>query len=117
MASTPTVRSLKLMRDRGYYSEVVERYNSFTKTRHDFAGFIDILCLGDGEIIGVQTTSFSNQSARIKKIREHENLQVVIDSGIRIVTHGWHKVKNRWQVREIEVILDSSCENEIVDSA
>lgn len=101
--SSPTQRSLKLMRDKGYYSEVVERYNSFTKKRNDFAGFLDILCLGDGEVVGVQTTSYSNMSARVKKIREHENLNFVLNSGIRILVHGWHKVGNRWQVKEVEI--------------
>ena len=99
--STPTQRSLKYMRDQGYYAEVVERYNSFTKRRNDFAGFIDILCLGDGDIVGVQTTSYSNMSARAKKIREHENYPIVLRSGIKVVVHGWRKVGNRWQVKEI----------------
>lgn len=91
------------MRDQGYYAEVVERYNSFTKRRNDFAGFIDILCLGDGEIVGVQTTSYSNMSARAKKIREHENFDAVLRSGIKIVVHGWRKVNNRWQVKVIDI--------------
>jgi hypothetical protein len=100
--SSPTVRSLKAMRDRGYYSEVVERYNSFTKRRNDFCGFIDILCLGMNEIIGVQTTSYSNMSARVKKINEHENLHLVRAAGIKIVVHGWRKNKsNRWEFKEV----------------
>ena len=104
--SSPTQRSLKLMRDNGYYAEVVEKYNSFTRKRNDFAGFLDILCLGEQEVVGVQTTSYSNMSARVKKIREHENLDVVLKSGIRILVHGWHKVGNRWQVKELEIKKD-----------
>jgi len=109
MAASPTQLSLKEMRARGYYSEVVERFNSFTKTRNDFAGFIDVLCLGDGEVVGVQTTSYSNMSARLKKIREHENLAVVLNSGIRILVHGWRKNKsNRWEMREVEICAELS---------
>jgi hypothetical protein len=104
--SSPTVRSLKAMRDQGYYAEVVERYNSFTKRRNDLFGFIDILCLGQNQVIGVQTTSYSNMSARIKKIREHENVHLVVASGIRILVHGWKKNKsNRWEYKEVEVNL------------
>lgn len=103
MAASPTQLTLKLMRERGYYAEVVERYNSFTRTRNDFAGFIDVLCLGDGEVVGVQTTSYGNMSARIKKIREHENLIVVHGSGIRIIVQGWIKRNNRWQLKEVEI--------------
>ena len=100
--SSPTVRSLKAMRDRGYYAEVVERYNSFTKRRNDFCGFIDILCLGMTEVIGVQTTSYSNLSARVKKINDHENLHLVRAAGIKIVVHGWRKNKsNRWEFKEV----------------
>ena len=94
------------MRDKGYYAEVVEKYNSFTKKRNDFAGFLDILCLGEQEVVGVQTTSYSNMSARVKKIREHENLSFVLNSGIRILVHGWVKVGNRWQVKELEIKKD-----------
>jgi hypothetical protein len=104
MASSPTTRSLKLMRDRGFYSEVVERYNSFTRTRHDLYGFIDILCLGEGVVIGVQTTSYSNMTARIKKIKEHENYPIVEKAGITIVVQGWKKNKsNRWEVKEVVI--------------
>ena len=105
MAKTPANQlSLKLMRARGYYAETVERYNAFTKRKNDFAGFIDILCLGNGEIVGVQTTSRGHISTRLKKIREHENLPMVLDSGMRVVVQGWQKNKsNRWEVKEVEV--------------
>jgi hypothetical protein len=101
--SSPTQRTLKLMRDRGYYAEVVERYNFFTKRRNDFAGFIDVLCLGDGEVVGVQTTTYSNMSARKAKILEHENLEAVLKSGMRILVHGWVKNARRWEVKEMEL--------------
>jgi len=103
MAVTTTQRSLKYMRDNGFYVEVVERYNSFTKRKNDFAGFIDILCLGQNAVIGVQTTSWSNTSSRLKKILEHENLDIVRESGIKIEVHGWQKKNNRWQVKIIHV--------------
>jgi hypothetical protein len=103
MAATPTQLSLKYMRENGFYAEVVERYNSFTKRKNDFAGFIDILCLGQGAVIGVQTTSWTNTSARVKKILEHENLAIVRDSGIKIEVHGWHKKENRWQIKIIPI--------------
>ena len=92
------------MRDRGFSAEVVERYNSFTRTKNDLFGFIDILCLGEGVVIGVQTTSKSNMSARIKKIMEHENLDRVRSAGIKILVHGWAKNKsNRWELKEVEL--------------
>jgi hypothetical protein len=101
--SSPTQRSLKFMRDQGYTAEVVERFNSFTKRRNDLFGFIDILCIRKGEVVGVQTTSAGHVSDRKKKILEHENAQAVLDSGIRIIVHGWEKKNNRWQVKEVEI--------------
>jgi len=103
MATSTTQLSLKLMRDRGYYAEVVERYNFFTKRKNDFAGFLDLLCLSPGEVMGVQTTSLANISSRINKIMEHENLEVVLAAGIKIEVHGWVKKNNRWQVKVVEI--------------
>ena len=92
------------MKERGYLCQITERWNSFAKVRQDLFGFIDVLCVGEeGQIVGVQTTSYSNMSARIKKIREHENFSRV-SSGMVILVQGWHKKGSRWQVREVEVV-------------
>ena len=101
---SPTQLSLELMRARGYTCQVVEHWNPFARIRQDLFGFIDVLCLGDGEIIGVQTTSRAHISTRAAKIKEHENLLPVLDAGIRIIVHGWAKNKsNRWEVKESEI--------------
>jgi hypothetical protein len=51
----------------------------------------------------VQTTSWGHTSDRLKKILEHENLNIVRDAGIKIEVHGWQKKDNRWQVKIIHV--------------
>ena len=103
MADSPTKRSLDLMRERGYHEEVVEKWNSFTKTKKDLFGFIDILCIKEGSVVGVQSTSYSNVAARVTKIREHELYPVVLASGIQILVHGWHKKGRFWEVRELDI--------------
>lgn len=101
MAKTsPTQRTLAEMRKRGYVCEVVERWNPFAKIRQDLFGFIDVLCLGDAEIVGVQATSASNVAARVKKIAEHDNVGAVRKAGIRLLVHGWNGAKLR------EVVCD-----------
>jgi len=102
---TPTQRSLKLMRERGYTCFVVETWNHFTKQRRDLFGIADLICLGWDEVIVVQTTSYSNVSARIKKITDHENVGAVRKAGIGIVIHGWHmpKGKHKYEVREVDL--------------
>ena len=103
--SSPTSRSLEVMRERGYFAEVVERWIPGANVRKDFAGFIDILCIHRerGDIVGVQATSGSNVAARVDKIINHENVGAVRKGGIRILVHGWAKRKGRWQLREVDV--------------
>lgn len=107
MATSPTQLTLRDMRGRGYHAEIVEKYNSFTRTKNDLLGFVDVLCFGTGEIVGVQTTSYSNLSARLKKIREHENFPIAMAAGMRVIAQGWRKNKsNRWECREVELTAE-----------
>lgn len=100
---TPTQRTLKEMRERGYLCEVVEKRIPFKPITKDLFGFIDILCVKAGEIVGVQATSRSNIASRVKKIAEHENVGKVRDAGIRILVMGWGKMANgRWEFREVD---------------
>lgn len=101
--TSPTQLSLKHMRELGYVCEVTERWNMYAKCRQDLYGFIDILCLGENEVVGVQATSYANVSNRKKKITEHENLAAVRKAGLRILVHGWHKVNGKWTVREVDL--------------
>ena len=102
---SPTEHSLKLLRERGYLCEVVEHWNPFARQRRDLWGIIDILCLEpvNGRIIGVQTTSYGNISARVNKITDSPNLRSIRNCRIEIVVHGWRKVKNRWTVKEVNL--------------
>jgi hypothetical protein len=99
---SPAQRSKRLMESEGYTVDVVEHWNAFAHKRFDLFGFLDLLCVKD-KVVGVQTTTASNMSARRKKIREHVNYLAVEGAGIRVELHGWHKVNNRWQVKR-EVI-------------
>ena len=103
---TPTARSLKYLRDRGYVAGVVERFNSFTKRRHDLMGFIDIVAVRGVETLGVQATSGSNVSARMRKAMEQPDYPVWCQPPRKFVVHGWSKRGKRgerktWQVREL----------------
>ena len=87
---SPMQRSLALMRERGYHCEIVE-HRLHDGTTKDLFGFGDILCVHkeEGDVVIVQTTSRSNISARIKKIKESELLPVVRNAGFYIMVHGW----------------------------
>lgn len=100
---SPTQRTLKHMRDQGYVSAVVEKFNHFVKRRQDLFGVIDVLCVGNGETVAVQTTSGSNVAARITKIAEAEAVPELRKAGWRIVVHGWRKnSKGKWILREVD---------------
>lgn len=102
MASSPTQRSLKLMRDQGYLCEITERWNPFAKIRQDLYGFVDILCIKEGKTVAVQTTSYGNMSARMNKIKGLDTYLLVKYAGWEVIVHGWKKDKSgRWVVREV----------------
>jgi hypothetical protein len=102
--SSPTVRSLKYLRDAGYLCQVVEVWNSFTRTRKDLFGFIDIIAVKEGETLAVQTTTTENMSARVRKIADTETTPLVRKADWKIHVHGWSKNKsNRWELKIIDV--------------
>lgn len=100
---SPTQRSLKYLRDQGYKCWVVEHWNSFTRKRQDLFGCLDILAVGNGETIGIQTTSRSNVSSRVKKIEENEYYPELIRSGWKVHVHGWGKLKAGWTIKVVEL--------------
>jgi hypothetical protein len=102
--TSPTQRSLKTMRDRGYHAEVTEHWNPFAKIRKDLFGFVDIVAIGGGETVAVQTTSYSNISARREKILASPLLKELLDAKWSVRIHGWKKAKNgRWELKEEHV--------------
>ena len=103
MATSPTQLTLKNLRERGYMSEVVEHWNSFARIRQDLFGIIDVIGVGNGETIAVQSTSYTNTSARQKKMMDSIALPEIRDANWKVEIHGWHKVKNRWKVRIIDL--------------
>lgn len=90
---SPTERTLKYLREQGYFAVVVERWNPFARIRQDLFGIVDVLGVRRGETIGVQCTSASNVSERVKKLAEHESTPRLREAGWRLEVHGWTKGK------------------------
>ena len=96
---SPTQRSLEYLREQGYHAEVVERFNSFTKRRHDLWTWCDILAIRKDEVLAVQVTA-ADVAKRIKKIQDSDTVALVRDAGIRIEVHGWTKrATGRYAIR------------------
>ena len=117
MKTSPTQRSLKLLRDRGYICGISEKWIPASPAgfkgpivRSDLWGFADICAvkIGVPGTTYVQTTSGSNVSARVEKIKGLAAAGIVKASGNKIVVHGWRTVGERgkrklWECREVEV--------------
>jgi len=106
---TPTQRTLKLLRDRGYIAAVVERWNPYARIRQDLFGFIDIIAVNDGDTLAVQATSDSNVAARIDKIRDTPAANIWLACLSRSLwVIGWGKKGARgkrktWQSRIVDI--------------
>jgi len=110
--SSPTQRSLKMLRDAGWFCAITEHWNQYSRRRNDLFGFIDVLAIRGDEILAVQTTSGDNVSARIQKIRGIQAAKLWLESPSRkIHVHGWRKVgakgkRKLWECREVNLQCD-----------
>lgn len=103
MSSSPTALTLRDLRRDGWTAEVVEHWNPHARVRHDLFGFVDVLALRGDVTLGVQATSDSNVSARVRKIAEHANVNAVREAGWRLEVWGWAKKGARWECRKVDV--------------
>jgi hypothetical protein len=94
--SSPTSRSLELLRDEGWLVAVVERWIPGANIRQDLFGLFDLIAIRGDQTMAVQVTSASNVSSRIRKITESDKLAAVRKAGWWIECHGWAKRKGRW---------------------
>lgn len=101
---TPTARTLAKLRKEGWLAWVVEKWIPQTRQRSDLFGFIDVLAIRGAETLGVQSTSGSNVSSRVRKIAEHDHVARVREAGWAIHVHGWAKnAAGRWQCRVVDL--------------
>lgn len=88
--SSPTQRSKAYAESLGYQVAIVERWNKFAKVRQDLYGFIDLLCLKEGNVlIAIQTTTTGHMNDRIRKIKTLPASWKWITSGNRLEVWGW----------------------------
>lgn len=104
--SSPTQRTLKHLRALGYQAAVTERWNPFAHIRQDLFGIVDVLAVGHGETVAVQTTTGDggNVAERIRKIADAEVTPFLREAGWKLLVHGWRKnSKGKWVLREVDV--------------
>ena len=91
------------MREQGYLAAVTERWNQWARVRQDLFGIVDVLAVGEGGTVAVQTTSYANIASRVQKIADADATPFIRKAGWRFEVHGWRKVKGRWTVRIVDV--------------
>ncbi len=104
MSMSTGLRSIKLLQKHGFAADMVERRNRFIAK--DFLGCIDLIGVRaeDQRIIGVQATSSSHRSTRVRKIVETESLVVLMKqwlaAGCELEVWSWgqRSGSNRWRL-------------------
>ena len=93
--TTPTQRTMKALRDKGYKTGIVERWIMGARVRKDLFGFIDGIAIRDKEILGWQACAGSGLAAHVTKIRDACRLeaQAWLEAGGKIEVWGWRKLK------------------------
>jgi len=128
---SPSQLTLKHMRKAGYLCVVVEKWNPFVPTkskgrvcpvckkgdglgiRQDLFGFADIYAIHSQtqDRVFIQTTTRHNMIARKVKIQENKHLRVVLESGHRVVVHGWLqtslKTRGAYELTELPITLSA----------
>lgn len=113
--TSPTQRSLALLRESGWTAQVVERWVPQARKRVDLFGCIDLVAMRESDkgLLGVQATSASNLAARVTKALAEPRLFTWLAAGNRFLAHGWAKkgragARKLWQVNVREFELDGS---------
>ena len=113
--SSPTSRTLKMMRDEGWTSQVVERWNPHARRRIDLFSVIDVIGINEHETIGIQATTLSGRSSRLNKILEcEEALLWQVGKNRSLELWCWRKLKNRWRCHRTQFGVDNTLHKLVV---
>lgn len=109
--SSPTARTLQLLRDEGWSAGVVERMVHIPGRppfKLDLFGCIDVVACHKyaGETMGVQCTSAPNHASRRVKALALPELKTWLLAGNRFEVWSWRKVGRFWRVRQEAIRLE-----------
>ena len=94
-----TQRTLKYLKEKDYKCDIVERWIPNPKHpgggfRKDFMGLLDIIAIGENEIIGVQSCG-SNFAEHDRNILANPVSKLWLKTGATLILIGWRKVKKK----------------------
>lgn len=105
MKRSPSALTAELLGKDGWLVWTVERWIPGACIRVDLFGILDQIAIRDGEVMGLQPTSWANVPARVKKIAEAEHIAQVRKLGWKLLVYGWKwdaKAKE-WKHRIVDV--------------
>jgi hypothetical protein len=118
MATTPTQRTIRELRNQGRRCAIVEKWNAFIGphgVRQDLFGIIDVIALDPVRgVVGVQSCgqAFAQHERKLLEERADECIDWLSTPGTALELWGWRKVKlarggkaMRWQPRIREFTL------------
>lgn len=112
--TSPTQKSLKVLRDAGWKADVAEKFIRLPNHpaggfRRDLFNVADIVAVKKGEpVLFVQTTDSTSVAHHLEKLRDEEHaatVEVLVAVG-RVEIHGWAKPTKtirRWRQRILEI--------------
>ncbi len=86
---SPSALTAELLKADGWIVWTVERWIPGARIRVDLFGILDQIAIRDGEVLGLQPTSWSNVGARVKKIADAEHIGEVRKLGWTLLVYGW----------------------------
>lgn len=109
---SPTQRTLKECRDRGWVAAVVEKWNPHARIRQDLFGCIDILAITPTGIMGIQACAGSSHAARKTKALAEPRLNAWLGAGCVFEVWSWSKrgargKRKTWALREERVCKEN----------
>ena len=110
-----TTRTIQYLRKLGLRCQTVEKYNQFSHKYNDLFGIIDIICLQERGIVGIQAcgTDFQEHVRKITIEKSAETREWLSTPGTFLEIWGWRKVQKVkggkqkiWKPRIKEITLE-----------
>jgi hypothetical protein len=109
MSTSPTSRSLRLLRREGWTPSVVERWLPYARVRSDCLGFADVLAVREdvAGVLFIQACAGGDASKRVRKLLGVQAVRVALLAGNQVEVWAWRKSAktNRWSCRRQPIAL------------
>lgn len=105
---SPTQRSLRECRSRGWIVDVAERWQP-PGIRKDLFGIIDLVACTPGGVLGLQATSAGNMGARVAKLLAAPETAAWLASGGLLEVWGWEVDPDKMLPAELHVSRFEAC--------